>query len=76
MLGPRLVESKQGGCVVRIPGNLPLPDPAKPVTRFCGLLMMRPRKLSGAAVPIVVLAEQFWLRLGRTVLDRTGLDGK
>lgn len=75
-LGPALVESKEGGCVVRIPGTLPpRPDPAKPATRPCGLLMMRPRKLSGAAVPIVVLAEQFALRLGRTVLDMTGLKG-
>ena len=38
-------------------------------------MMMRPRKLSGAAVPIVVLAEQFALRLGRTVVDMTGLKG-
>jgi uncharacterized protein (TIGR03435 family) len=37
--------------------------------------MMRPRKLSGAAVPIVVLAEQLALRLGRTVMDMTGLKG-
>jgi uncharacterized protein (TIGR03435 family) len=75
-LGPSLVESKEGGCAVRIPGNPPpRPDPAKPATRLCGLLMMRPRKLSGAAVPIVVLAEQFALRLGRTVMDMTGLKG-
>jgi len=77
MLGPSLVASKEGGCVVRIPGNPlpPRPDPAKPATRPCGLLMTRPRKLSGAAVPIVVLAEQFALRLGRTVVDMTGLKG-
>jgi uncharacterized protein (TIGR03435 family) len=37
--------------------------------------MMRPRKLSGAAVPIVVLAQQFSLGLGRTVMDMTGLKG-
>ena len=75
-LGPSLVASKEGGCVVRIPGTLPPPpDPAKPATRPCGLLMMRPRKLSGSAVPIVVLAEQFTLRLGRTVMDMTGLKG-
>jgi uncharacterized protein (TIGR03435 family) len=76
-LGPSLVESKEGGCAVRIPGNPPppRPDPAKPATRWCGLLMMRPRKLSGAAVPIVALAEQFSLRLGRTVMDMTGLKG-
>jgi uncharacterized protein (TIGR03435 family) len=75
-LGPSLVESKEGGCAVRIPGNPPpRPDPAKPATRWCGLLMMRPRKLNGAAVPIVVLAEQFALRLGRTVMDMTGLKG-
>jgi uncharacterized protein (TIGR03435 family) len=74
--GPSLVESKEGGCAVRIPGNPPPPpDPAKPATRWCGLLMMRPRKLSGAAVPIVVLADQFALRLGRTVIDMTGLKG-
>jgi len=75
--GPSLVESKEGGCVVRVPGNPPppRPDPAKPATRWCGLLMMRPRKLSGAAVPIVVLAEQCSLRLGRTVMDMTGLKG-
>jgi bla regulator protein blaR1 len=77
MVGPSLVKSKQGGCVERIPGNPPppRPDPAKPATRWCGLLMMRPRKLSGAAVPIVVLAEQVSLRLGRTVIDMTGLKG-
>jgi uncharacterized protein (TIGR03435 family) len=75
-LGPSLVESKEGSCAVRIPGNPPpRPDPAKPATRWCGLLMMRPRKLSGTAVPIVVLAEQFALRLGRTVVDMTGLKG-
>jgi len=37
--------------------------------------MMRPRKLSGAAVPIVVLVEQFSLRMRRTVVDMTGLNG-
>jgi len=76
-VGPSLVQSKEGGCVNRIPGQPlpPPPDPAKPATRWCGLLMMRPRKLSGAAVPIVVLAEQFALRLGRTVMDMTGLQG-
>jgi uncharacterized protein (TIGR03435 family) len=75
-LGPSLVESKEGGCAPRNPGNPPpRPDPAKPATRWCGLLMMRPRKLSGAAVPIVVLTEQFALRLGRTVVDMTGLEG-
>jgi uncharacterized protein (TIGR03435 family) len=76
-LGPSLIESKEGGCMVRIPGNPPppRPDAAKPATRWCGLLMTRPRKLSGAAVPIVVLAEQFALRLGRTVMDMTGLKG-
>jgi len=75
--GPSLVKSKEGGCVVRTPGSPPPPppDPAKPSTRWCGLLMMRPRKLNGAAVPIVVLAEQFSLRLGRTVIDMTGLKG-
>jgi len=77
MLGPSLVESKEGGCVLRIPGNPPppRPDPAKPATRWCGALAMQPRKLSGAAVPMVVLAEQFSLRLGRTVMDMTGLKG-
>ena len=76
-LGPSLVKSKEGGCVVRTPGSPPPPPPdlAKPATRWCGLLMMRPRKLSGAAVPIVILVEQLSLRLGRTVIDMTGLKG-
>lgn len=73
-LGPSLVPSKEGDCTVRIQ-PLPPPDPAKPATRWCGLLGMRPRKLSGAAVPIAALADQFSLRLGRTVVDMTGLNG-
>jgi uncharacterized protein (TIGR03435 family) len=75
-LGRSLGESKEGGCAVRVQGNPPpLPDPTKPATRWCGLLMMRPRKLSGAAVPIVALAKQLSMRLGCSVLDMTGLKG-
>jgi uncharacterized protein (TIGR03435 family) len=75
-LGPSLVQSKDGGCTIRNPSDLPPgPEAGKPSARWCGLLMMFPKRLNGAAVPLVALAEQFSLRLGRTVVDMTGLKG-
>lgn len=75
-LGPSLVQSKDGGCTTHNPGDPPpRPEAGKPSTRWCGLLGMFPKRLNGAAVPIVALAEQFSLRLGRIVVDMTGLKG-
>lgn len=73
-LGPSLIESKDGGCTPHNPSNPPpLPEPGKPSTRWCGLLMMFPRRLTGAAVALVALAEQLSVRAGRPVIDMTGL---
>jgi len=52
-LGPRLTESKEGGCTPLDPSKgPPPPEPGKPPTLGCGGLFMQPRLLRGTGVTI------------------------
>jgi uncharacterized protein (TIGR03435 family) len=76
-LGPGLTESKEGGCTPFDPGKpLPPPEPGKLPTLGCGGMMMSPRQLRAAGVPLSNLAPSLSRMLGRTVIDKTGLSGK
>jgi uncharacterized protein (TIGR03435 family) len=76
-LGPRLTESKVGGCT---PPDLskppPLPEPGKVPALGCGGLIMQPRLLRGVGVTVEPLIPMLSRLLGRTVVDKTGLTGK
>ena len=76
-LGPRLTESKEGGCTPLDPSKgPPPPEPGKLPTLGCGGLFMQPRLLRGAGVTIDRLIPMLSRLLGRTVVDKTELTGK
>jgi uncharacterized protein (TIGR03435 family) len=76
-LGPKLTESKAGGCAQFDPSKPPLPpEPGKPPALGCGGMMMGPDRLNAASVGIAELMPVLARILGRTVLDKTGLSGK
>lgn len=75
-LGPRLTESKEGSCTTfDLSKPPPPPGPGKPPTLGCGGMMMSPRSLTAASVPIANLIPALSRTLGRTVVDQTGLTG-
>lgn len=75
-IGPRLTESKEGGCSGPDPSKPPPPpEPGKPATLGCGGMMI-PRRLTASSVPLANLAPALSRMLGRTVVDKTGLAGK
>jgi uncharacterized protein (TIGR03435 family) len=75
-LGPRLTESKEGSCTLPDPTKRPPPpEPGKPPTLGCGGMMMSPRSMTAARVPIANLIPALSRILGRTVVDKTGLTG-
>jgi uncharacterized protein (TIGR03435 family) len=67
--GPRLIESKKGGCTE--------PDPANPFAvdqmRLCGNFALGPDGVTLVSAPIASLTPLLSRVLGRTVLDKTGL---
>jgi bla regulator protein blaR1 len=67
--GPRLIESKKGGCTE--------PDPANPFAvdqrRLCGNFELGPEGVTLVSAPIATLTPLLSRVLGRTVLDKTGL---
>ena len=75
-LGPKLTESKEGGCTPFDPTKPPPPpQPGKPST-MCGGMMMGPDRMSTTSAPIADLIPMLSRILGRTVVDKTGLTGK
>jgi hypothetical protein len=72
-LGPRLSEAKKGSCTQRDPTK-PSPEPGRPPERFCGQKMISSRRLTAVSVPITELIPMLSRLLGRTILDRTGLN--
>jgi uncharacterized protein (TIGR03435 family) len=75
-LGPGLTESKEGGCMPPDPSKPPPPpEPGKPRTLGCGGIMMSPRQLTAARIPVANLTPELSRILGRTVVDKTGLTG-
>jgi uncharacterized protein (TIGR03435 family) len=73
-LGPKLIESKEGGCTV--PDFTKPPAPPEPGKKYCGQQMMSPRSLTANSVPIANIVPMLARMLGRTVIDKTGLTGK
>jgi len=75
-LGPKLTESKEGGCTPMDPTKPPPPpDPGKPPTLGCGGMMMGRGAVTAARIPIADLTPMLSRFLGRTVVDKTGLRG-
>ena len=75
-LGPRLTESKEGSCTEDDPSKPPPPpEPGKPSTLGCGGVMTGPRQLTAASVPLARLISALERRIGRTIVDKTGLTG-
>jgi uncharacterized protein (TIGR03435 family) len=68
-LGPRLIESRKGGCTE--------PDPANPLTadpmHLCGHWMLGPDGLTLTGAPVSTMTPLLSRLLGRQVLDKTGL---
>jgi uncharacterized protein (TIGR03435 family) len=83
-LGPKLTKSttdcaalfaaRRGGGPGRGPGGPPPPMPAFGEKMVCGF-RVGPGTLSGGSIPLSQLANFLSQNLGRTVLDKTGLDG-
>jgi uncharacterized protein (TIGR03435 family) len=76
-LGPGLTRSKEGDCSSVDPSMPPPPRvPGKVPALGCGNFAMGPMDIRAVAVPISDLAPLLSGLLGRTVVDKTGLDGK
>jgi len=69
-LGPRLTESKKGGCTEPDPAKLVAADPE----RLCGHWMLSPDGITLVSAPISKMIPLLSRLLGRQVLDRTGLE--
>lgn len=75
-LGPQLTESKEGGCTPIDPSKPPPPpEPGKPPVLGCGGMMMSPRRLTAASIPVANMIPMLSRFLDRTVIDKTGLTG-
>jgi uncharacterized protein (TIGR03435 family) len=73
-LGPRLTESKEGGCTERdLSKALGPPEPGNP---RCGSLMVSFATLRGTSIPVAQIIPTLSRMLGRSVVDRTGLTAK
>lgn len=77
-LGPGLTEAKEGACTQFDPSKPPPPPPGpgRGPNLFCGSQFMSPRGLTGVAVPVDNLIPMLSRMLGRTVINKTGLNGK
>ncbi len=76
-LGPKLIEAKEGGCVMPDPTKPPRPpEPGKRPPLGCGGMMMGINRLNAVSIPLANLAQILSRTLGRTVTDKTGLTGK
>jgi uncharacterized protein (TIGR03435 family) len=75
-LGPSPVESKEGGCTQPDPNKPPPPPgPGQRPALSCGQMMMSPRGLTLVSAPVSNMIPMLARRLGRTVIDKTGLTG-
>jgi uncharacterized protein (TIGR03435 family) len=76
-LGPKLTESKEGGCTENDPSKpWTPPEPGKPPTLGCGNMMMGPGRFASVSVPVANIIPMLSRLLGRTVVDNTGLTAK
>jgi uncharacterized protein (TIGR03435 family) len=75
-LGPGLTQTKEGSCTQMDPTKLPpAPEPGKLPMLGCGGMSMGPSIVKGAGIPIANLIPMLSRILGRTVLDKTQLNG-
>lgn len=76
-LGPQLTKAKEGACVAYDASHPPpRPEPGKPPVLGCGGMFIGLEGLGAAAIEIGQLTPMLARRLGRTVIDKTGLTGK
>jgi uncharacterized protein (TIGR03435 family) len=73
--GPKLHES-EGECPPQPPGPLPTPTRGKMATPPCGSMFFAPNQLSGVRVLLSQVTQSLGRTLDRTVIDKTGLNGK
>jgi uncharacterized protein (TIGR03435 family) len=74
-LGPKLVKASDADCPAEDPSKPPdLPEPGK-LPSSCGSLLTQHRGMSGRKTTLASLIEVLSFRLGRTVIDQTGLTG-
>jgi uncharacterized protein (TIGR03435 family) len=76
-LGPGMTAAQEGACTAFDPSKPP-PPPGRgsSPTLFCGTQFMSPRSITASAVPVENLIPMLSRTLGRTVINKTGLDGK
>jgi uncharacterized protein (TIGR03435 family) len=75
--GPKLVEAKEGACSQPDPSKPPTPPtPGQPPVLPCGGMAMGRESLRGAGMAVSQLAPMLSRKLGRSVVDKTGLTGK
>jgi uncharacterized protein (TIGR03435 family) len=75
-LGPGLTESKEGACTQFDPTKPSAPpEPGKPPVTYCGNMRMSPSSMQAIRVPMAQMIPMLERRLGRTVIDKTGLTG-
>ncbi len=69
--GIRLQESKEGSCVVPVPGALPQ-APGQPLPNYCGTFFSHGGQVDGTRITMSQLIAALALRLDRPLVDRTG----
>src|SRR5579863_8997002 len=76
--GPRLTETKEGGCTTPDPSRPPSPPPGpgQPLPRNCGQMQTGLKMIRAVGIQISLLTPMLSRLLGRTVVDKTGLTGK
>jgi uncharacterized protein (TIGR03435 family) len=75
--GAGLVDFKEGSCPdFDRTRALAAPEPGKSPTIFCGKFLTGRTWMKGSGVPIISLINTLSGRLGRTIVDETGLTGK
>jgi uncharacterized protein (TIGR03435 family) len=81
--GPGLVESKEGSCTPMDDPYGPLPNPGRSArggtnttTRACGWMLMSGPSFEAIGIPLTSMLPILSRHLGRSVIDKTGLEGK
>jgi uncharacterized protein (TIGR03435 family) len=76
-LGPKLTETKEGGCTTLDPARpQPPPEPGQPLPRNCGQMQAGLKMIRAVGIQMSLLTPMLSRLLGRTVVDKTGLTGK
>jgi len=74
--GSKLQEAKAGNCFVPDPAKpAPLPEPGKVLPTPCGGFFVTQNTMNGASIKLATVGQNLSNRLGRPVVDKTGLTG-